>query len=178
MKASINSEITNPNYNTIDHHNTDNDQNPSTTHPILQQASQAYINFFSTLSPAQLEQLDHYFTADARFKDPFNDVTGISAIRHIFQHMFTHTQQSRFVVQHAALDQGILLLQWDYHFQTLKGKPWSFSGMSRVTFATQGTAQGKVIEHLDYWDPVEGIYCKIPLLKHGMALLTRRLQAN
>ncbi|HHC73632.1 MAG TPA: nuclear transport factor 2 family protein [Thiothrix sp.] len=147
-------------------------------HTALQQASQAYIDFFSTLNPEHLEQLSHYFTADARFKDPFNDVTGISAIQHIFQHMFTHTQQSRFVVQHAALDQNTLLLQWDYHFQTLKGKPWSFSGMSRVTFATQDAEQGKVIEHIDYWDPVEGIYRKIPLLKHCMAFLTRRLQAN
>lgn len=144
----------------------------------LHDASQAYIEFFATINPDHLQQLTDYFTEKARFKDPFNDVTGIVAIQKIFQHMFTHTQQSRFVIHHAALDKQILLLQWDYHFQTLKGKPWTFSGMSRVTFATQGTEQGKVIEHIDYWDPVENIYQKIPLLNRLMHYLTRRLQAK
>jgi steroid delta-isomerase len=144
----------------------------------LHDASQAYIEFFATINPDHLQQLADYFTEKARFKDPFNNVTGIAAIQKIFQHMFTHTQQSRFVIHHAALDKQILLLQWDYHFQTLKGKPWTFSGMSRVTFATQGTEQGKVIEHIDYWDPVENIYQKIPLLNRLMHYLTRRLQAK
>ena len=36
----------------------------------------------------------------------------------------------------------------------------SFDGLSRVSF----DAQGRVTEHLDYWDPVEAIWAGVPVL--------------
>jgi len=134
---------------------------------------QAYIDFFSTLTPASLAQLDKLFSADAHFKDPFNDVHGLAAIRQVFEHMFATTQHSRFVVQQQASQDAVLFLQWDYHFETAKGKPWCITGTSLVRFDQQGLA----VEHTDYWDPAEAIYSKIPVLKWLIAALNRRLSA-
>jgi ketosteroid isomerase-like protein len=43
---------------------------------------------FESLTRAELGRLDALYAADASFKDPFNDVRGVPAIRRIFEHMF------------------------------------------------------------------------------------------
>ena len=45
------------------------------------------VRFYETLAPDTLDQLAGLYAADARFKDPFNDVVGIAAITGIFRHM-------------------------------------------------------------------------------------------
>ena len=56
------------------------------------------VRFYETLAPDTLDQLSGLYAADARFKDPFNDVVGIAAITGIFQHMFTTVEAPRFEV--------------------------------------------------------------------------------
>jgi steroid delta-isomerase len=139
-----------------------------------QHAFENYIRFFETLTPESLDQLDHLFIANARFKDPFNDVVGTGEIRKIFQHMFTSTQDSRFVVDDFASTDNILYLHWHYYFKTKQGKQWEIPGMSRVFFDDAG----KVTEHVDYWDPAESIYEKLPVLGGLMRVLKRKLSAT
>ncbi|MGB3919314.1 MAG: nuclear transport factor 2 family protein, partial [Thiothrix litoralis] len=76
---------------------------------------------FTSLTPDGLERLAEIFAADARFKDPFNDVHGLAAITRIFEHMFATTRDSRFVISDHAVTGDTLFIRWDYHFQTLKG---------------------------------------------------------
>lgn len=135
-------------------------------------AINAYITCFETLSPQSLDSLEHVFAENARFKDPFNDVIGIEAIKQIFRHMYATTQDSHFIVSDHAASNHILYLYWDYHFNTLRGQSWSITGMSRVVFENE-----KAIEHVDYWDPAEGIYEKLPILGGLMRLLKRKLSA-
>jgi len=139
-----------------------------------QQAFENYIQFFETLTPKSLDELDQFFIDNARFKDPFNDVVGVSDIRKIFQHMFSTTQDSRFVVDKFAATDNILCLHWHYYFKTRQGKPWEIPGMSRVIFDDAG----KVTEHVDYWDPAESIYEKLPVLGGFMRILKRKLSVN
>ncbi|MBU4505359.1 MAG: nuclear transport factor 2 family protein, partial [Gammaproteobacteria bacterium] len=54
--------------------------------------------WFESLTPGNLGQLEAFYSADARFKDPFNDVQGVAAIRAIFEHMFVALSAPRFVV--------------------------------------------------------------------------------
>ena len=58
----------------------------------------ALVSLFEGLSPADLPGLRGVYAADARFKDPFNDVVGVPAIEHIFAHMFSRLEQPRFIV--------------------------------------------------------------------------------
>ena len=42
-----------------------------------------FVRYFEQLQPADIARLGHYYAADARFKDPFNDVRGVPAIARI-----------------------------------------------------------------------------------------------
>ena len=61
--------------------------------------------FYEGLRESDLPQLDALYASDARFKDPFNDVRGVDAIRAIFAHMFRTLREPRFVVLDAVAQQ-------------------------------------------------------------------------
>ena len=132
-----------------------------------------YLQTFTTLQADGLERLAGIFAADARFKDPFNDVRGLAAITRVFAHMFATTQHSRFMIVDHALAGDVLFIRWDYHFQTLKGAAWEIPGTSVVRF----NAAGLAVEHVDYWDPAEHIYSKLPVLGWLMRWLRGKLAA-
>jgi steroid delta-isomerase len=64
-----------------------------------------------------------------------------------------------------------LFIRWDYTFQTLKGEAWEIPGTSVVRF----NAAGLAVEHVDYWDPAEHVYSKLPVLGALMRWLRRKL---
>jgi steroid Delta-isomerase len=130
------------------------------------------VRFFEQLSPQDLPRLGEVYAADARFKDPFNDVQGLMAIEAIFAHMFRAMASPRFVVlsQMAKGDQAFLV--WDLRFQFQGQQDWrTIHGATHVTF----DAQGLVLEHRDYWDAAEELYEKLPVLGGFMRWLKRRV---
>lgn len=133
-----------------------------------------YLDTFANLQADGLERLASIFAPDARFKDPFNDVRGVDAITRIFAHMYATTREPQFVIREHALHGDRLFIRWDYHFQTLKGVAWEIPGVSVVRFNLAGLA----VEHVDYWDPAEHIYSKLPLLGWLMRWLLGKLSAS
>ena len=135
-----------------------------------EEAVSRVIVFFETLSPAGVAQLGELYAAEARFKDPFNDVQGVPAIRAIFAHMFESLEQPRFVVtQHVAQGQQAFL-QWEFHFRMKRWRaqvPQCIHGGTLVHF----DAQGRVTLHRDYWDTAEELYEKLPVLGRLMRWL-------
>jgi hypothetical protein len=90
--------------------------------------------------------------------------------------MFAVTQGPRFEIleQSASGDTGFV--RWRFRFAP-RGRPQAqrtIEGVSRVVFA----ADGRVAEHVDYWDPVEGLYDGIPLIGPILRLLRGRLSAG
>ena len=56
----------------------------------------ALIAFYETLSPGSITRFAEFYAPDACFKDPFNEVRGVPAIKRIFSHMFRQaTRASR-----------------------------------------------------------------------------------
>ena len=131
-----------------------------------------YIRFFDTLSPGSLQHLARFFTDDARFKDPFNDVTGLAAIRHVFEHMFRVTARPSFAVTEAMESGDTALLRWVFTCR-IRRYEIAVTGVSFVLFANDG----RVREHIDYWDPAEGIYDRLPVIGALLRWLRRRLAA-
>lgn len=129
--------------------------------------------FYETLAPASLAGLDALYAADARFKDPFNEVTGTAAIRRIFAHMFATTGAPRFVVTECIEQGGQAMLGWEFHF-VLRGRALTVSGVTHLRF----DADGRVTLHRDYWDAAEELYEKLPLIGGVMRGLRRRLSAS
>jgi steroid Delta-isomerase len=134
------------------------------------------IQFFETLSPGTLARIPDFYSDDARFKDPFNDVRGAAAIQRIFTHMFTQLSEPRFVVGERVVDAGGAVLVWEFHFGV---RVWGnvrtqvIHGVSHLRFA----ADGKVTCHRDYWDTGEELYMKLPVLGLLMRALRGRLAA-
>ena len=131
-----------------------------------------YIELFEHLTPADLDRFEAYFTANARFKDPFNDVNGITAIRRVFEHMFATLERPAFTVTHAALRGSDGFLQWQFDFRA-RGRDARVIGVSRIRLAEDG----RISEHLDFWDPAEQIYEKLPLLGSLLRWVKRRLSS-
>ncbi|MEC8774389.1 MAG: nuclear transport factor 2 family protein [Pseudomonadota bacterium] len=129
-----------------------------------------YRRYLEDLSSATLGDLETYVTADVRFKDPFNDVRGVDAMRRIFQHMFENVQDVKFRAQDMASEGPMCLMSW--HFEgKLRGNTWAFDGASIIRFAEDG----RVTEHIDHWDAGGAFYERLPIIGLLLAFLRRRL---
>ena len=129
--------------------------------------------YFETLTPDSVSLLPSVYAPQARFKDPFNEVQGVTAIERIFRHMFEQVEAPRFVVHDVAGNADHAFMRWDFRFaaprlgrgeQTIRGATYFRFG-----------ADGRVTEHRDYWDAAEELYAKLPLVGILMRWLRRRL---
>jgi limonene-1,2-epoxide hydrolase len=127
---------------------------------------------FESISPASVLQMDRLYTADARFKDPFNEVQGVAAIQAIFAHMFVNLDQPRFVVREAVVQGELCFLTWDFLFRMKR--------FNRAEQCIRGASQlwlaedGRIAVHRDYWDVAEELYEKLPVLGGLMRWLKKR----
>ena len=130
-------------------------------------------HFFETLSPQRLESIGAYYTDDARFKDPFNEVRGPAAIRGIFDHMYRNLHAPRFVVTQRVVDGAQCFLAWEFRFRFQRFDTQTeqvIRGGSHLLMA----ADGRIADHRDYWDAAEELYEKLPLVGGLMRWLKRR----
>jgi len=132
------------------------------------------VALYETLSPAALPQLATIYTDDARFKDPFNEVQGVPAIRAIFEHMYRTLDGPRFVVHERVLQGAQCFLSWHFMFRLKRGGELiTVRGASHLQLAEDG----RIAVHCDYWDVAEELYEKLPLLGALMRWLKRRVNA-
>jgi steroid delta-isomerase len=135
---------------------------------------QTYIEFFEHLTPKDLQRLEIIFSADIHFKDPFNDVQGLDNLKRIFSHMFEQCVDPSFEVTDACRCGDRAYLRWDFHCKLKgRGEVYRLQGLSLVRFDTQG----RVYEHIDYWDPAEQIYSRLPVLGWLLGLVRKKLSA-
>lgn len=135
------------------------------------------VAFFEHISPADVARMAELYTADAYFKDPFNEVHGTDAIARIFSHMFVALHEPRFavtghVVQPQADGSLELFLTWDFlfRFKRFSDAPQTVRGCSHLKLA----GDGRIAFHRDYWDVAEELYEKLPVLGGLMRWLKRR----
>ncbi len=129
-------------------------------------------NLFEQLKPADLARLDLLYTDNAQFKDPFNEVRGVPAIRAVFEHMFTALQGPRFVIHDVVVQGHQCFLTWDFlfHLPRLGPAEQCIRGSSHLVLAEDG----RISLHRDYWDAAEELYQKLPLVGGLMRWLKRR----
>ncbi|MFN2382319.1 MAG: nuclear transport factor 2 family protein [Guyparkeria sp.] len=135
-------------------------------------ALERYVAVMQELQADHLDALAMVYADEARFVDPFNDVHGIEAIQAVFAHGFTQCPQMRFVVQSRAVDGNRALLRWRMECDA-SPPGLSIEGMSELVFG----GDGRVVEHVDYWDPAAQLYERVPLLGWLMRRIRIRLAA-
>ena len=134
------------------------------------------VRFYETIDASALtEPLTLIYAADARFKDPFNDVRGLAAIEKIFVHMFKQVDQPRFVVKTRVIQKSEAFLTWDFLFnmKALGDGPQCIRGATHISFDMEGA----VILHRDYWDAAEELYEKLPVVGRLMRCMKARMSA-
>lgn len=133
------------------------------------------VDFYEGLTPADAERFGQFYSDDAWFKDPFNEVRGIAPIQRIFRHMFTQLEAPRFCIRERVVDAGGAMLVWELNFRSrmLGRGEQQLRGVSHLRFAPDG----RVNYHRDYWDASEELYAKLPLLGILMRRLKRALAA-
>ena len=134
------------------------------------------IRFYQEFSPESVARFPEFYSADAYFKDPFNEVRGVASIQRIFSHMFSQVGEPRFVVTESIVAENGAMLIWEFNFQLkLWGKSQTqiMRGVSHLRF----DAAGKVNFHRDYWDTGEELYMKLPAIGTLMRGLRRVMAA-
>ena len=134
--------------------------------------------FFSEMTPAHLARLGEVYSAEAWFKDPFNEVQGLDAVRGIFQHMYDSLNQPRFIVTTRVVQGRQCFLTWVFVFG-LRGQTTEITvrGASHLWLAPGSDGRWRIERHRDYWDVAEELYEKLPLLGGLMRWLKRRVNA-
>jgi steroid delta-isomerase len=136
----------------------------------------ALCDYFERLSADTLGELDAHYAADAWFKDPFHEVTGVGSIRAILAHTFDKLPGARFRVtrRFPGSDQQAVIL-WEMDFiMPITRQPTTISGATHLAF----DASGKITRHRDYWDAAEELYARLPGLKWLMRGLARHAAAR
>ena len=133
----------------------------------------AYIRFYETLSPATLPDLARVATVDVHFRDPFNDLRGVDEYQRVLGELLESVPDVKFTVGHQAVDDDTCFIRWRM-IGTLRGAPWIVEGMSALRFA----ADGRVREHVDYWDAAAQFYERLPLIGGVLRFIRRRVGSS
>ena len=133
----------------------------------------ALVAFFETIRLESIAEFPRYYSEDAFFKDPFNEVRGVPAIQRIFTHMFSQVAEPRFKITERVVDGNAAMLVWEFHYRVAifgREQKQVIRGASHLKF----DAEGKVFWHRDYWDAAEELYARLPvvgLLMRGLKKL-------
>jgi len=129
--------------------------------------------YFETLTPQSVAELEKFYDTHARFKDPFNQVQGVAAIRQIFEHMFVALDAPRFIITGHVAQGRQCFMTWEFRFRFkrfLRGSEQTIQGTSHLVFSEQGM----ITLHRDYWDAAEELYEKLPVVGGLMRWLKKR----
>jgi hypothetical protein len=120
-----------------------------------------------------LAQLNHWYSPQARFKDPFNEVQGLDAIQGVFLHMYASLENPHFVITDQVVDGHQAFLTWQFKF---KFKRFDTSTEQVVLGTTHLVLddQMRITLHRDYWDAAEELYEKLPWVGGLMRWLKKR----
>jgi len=127
-----------------------------------QQNCRDWIEVFTRLESdgaPSLERLERMVSADVRFRDPFNDLVGPSALRGLLEHTRRQIPDVRFEVIEQAPQGQRVYLKWEMTGTIRVIGFWRVQGVSELVF----NDAGKLVLHQDYWDASEQFYARLPL---------------
>ncbi|MDC0092995.1 DUF2358 domain-containing protein [Alphaproteobacteria bacterium] len=118
-----------------------------------------YINLFSTLNLKNIEQFNDLVDQNIEFSDPFNDLKGIENFKKVFYHMFKNVKDPTFIILDYSKNKDKIYLKWKMFFYAFKSKQF-IEGISEIKLNTDG----KIKSHTDYWDSMNGLFIKLPII--------------
>jgi steroid delta-isomerase len=126
--------------------------------------------FWETLSPDSLARVALLYAEDAYFRDPFNELRGVHAIRTLLDEIFEKLDAPAFRIVEVVAQGDSAFLVWDFEFRIRILQPRRLRrihGGSHVRF----NADGRVEYHRDYWDAAGELYAELPVVGRLMRWL-------
>jgi steroid Delta-isomerase len=128
----------------------------------IQEAVSDLKNAYAILDASNIDSLLRCYSEHAIFKDPFQEVKGHPAIKHVFLKMYEQLLNPTFEIQQELIGQQQIAFLWDFKFSMRRWNksPIQFTGVSWLYFDSNFLVE----KHHDFWDPSEGIYEHLPLI--------------
>lgn len=135
--------------------------------------AEAYVSLMGRMAPESIGGVPSLVTPDIHFKDPFNDFTGVDRFVRMVERMFRMLDDVELEIRDWARLGRLVYMSW-----TMRARPrrlgrlaprLSIDGMSRIEL----DREGRVREHVDYWDSGVQLLSKIPLLNLPFRLVER-----
>ncbi|MEC9346874.1 MAG: nuclear transport factor 2 family protein [Pseudomonadota bacterium] len=135
-----------------------------------------FVSFFEGMTAADLDRLGEVYADDVHFVDPFSDFRGRDHLRRVLEGMFRQMSGYALEVEDCVADGDAVWLRWTMrgHMRVLGREPWVVTGVSIVRF----DADGRVAEHIDYWDSGSQFYQRLPLLGRIIARIRRKVAGH
>lgn len=130
----------------------------------------AYRRFFETVTPQTVEEVRALISGDARFIDPFNDVSGSDRFVGVIEKMFEDVDDPRFEMLDEFWSGDACILKWRMTARQRHLGHWEVEGLSELRF----DAHGRIALHRDYWDSGTQFYGRLPLLRHVIGFIRRK----
>lgn len=130
-----------------------------------------YKAFFESVTQETVEEVLPLIADDIRFVDPFNDLTGRAAFIRVFVKMFEDVEGPSFAMLEEAWGDGVCFLKWRMSCRQRHLGDWTVDGVTELRFDDGG----RVNLHRDYWDAGAALYGRLPLLRHAIAFVRRKL---
>lgn len=136
---------------------------------------ETYAHTFAELTPETVDQLCTLVSEQVHFRDPFNDIHGPDALKHLLQDMFARAGRPRFEVKDIVWHEhsGTGWLGWYFSTELPVIGLLQVEGCSRITFDNEGRVQ----EHLDYWDSAP-IYLQLPFIGRLLRRIRHRISSQ
>jgi len=132
-----------------------------------------FVDFFEDMEQSDLAHIGDIYAEDVHFVDPFSDFHGLKTLAGIFEAMFTKMRDYKLVVHEYGMigpDTGFVRWTMSGYVKQLGKDLWLVEGGSLVRF----DAEGRVREHIDYWDAASQMYERLPVI--GWVLKKIRLK--
>ena len=85
-----------------------------------------------------LEYLERITTPDVRFRDPFNDIVGRTALRALLEHTRRQVKDVRFELLDKAISGQRMYLKWGMSGTVRVLGSWQVQGVSELEFDEEG----------------------------------------
>ena len=139
----------------------------------VEPALRRYLDIWTRIDAQSVDRLRDVLSPDARFADPFHDVTGSDAVIAVLRRAYRRLHSVDITVDAVAVTGAVGFVRWHFAFVTARRRrPWAIEGMSEIHVDQRS---GLVTAHIDHWDAARQIYEKLPGIGAILRVIRGRL---
>lgn len=129
---------------------------------------------FNGLSRDTMDLLERFYDDEVVFEDPLGRIEGLDALRAYYENMYRNVTEISFHFGDGVTEGDTHVVTWEMRVRAKglnRGREVRLEGNSLIRFG----ASDRVIYHRDYFDMGAMVYEHVPVVKHFVRAIKRRL---